>query len=372
MSQQIFQPPVGLTWDVKKRPRFGTIKQDTVSARGQLRIAKQVYPIWEYEFAWDYLPGGEQTGLSSALNGYQCLLGLFGAMKGGYDTFLYQDPNDNSVTLMPFGTGDGVTTVFQLQRNVGSLLDIVQNIDSTQVVPSIYKFGAAGAKNLIANSEAISLWPSTGGLVMTPTAGFAPDGSGNATKVFYPGNADSFSAEQSTAAISNPGTYTFSVWLKVLSGSSTVKIGVQNNAGSTTYGSVACTVTATWQRFSITVTTTAAEAKCVIGGFGSLNGVPAGSFYAWGAQLEVGSSVTSYQLTNSNLWGPVLLTVTTDYTISTSGLVTFTAPPASGAILAWTGSFFYRLRFMEDMVEFNEMAYQYWDLKTLKLESVIL
>ena len=44
----------------------------------------------------------------------------------------------------------------------------------------------------------------------------------------------------------------------------------------------------------------------------------------------------------------VTQTVTTDYTISSSGLVTFTSAPANGAALTWTGEFDLPMRFDTD------------------------
>jgi uncharacterized protein (TIGR02217 family) len=44
-------------------------------------------------------------------------------------------------------------------------------------------------------------------------------------------------------------------------------------------------------------------------------------------------------------------TLTPPASISATGIVTFTAAPASGAVLTWTGSFFYACRFAEDTID---------------------
>lgn len=62
----------------------------------------------------------------------------------------------------------------------------------------------------------------------------------------------------------------------------------------------------------------------------------------------------------------VLKTVTTDYIIDSAGMVTFTTAPSSSAALTWTGSFYYRVRFMADAAEFNQMMKDLWELKTLE------
>lgn len=62
----------------------------------------------------------------------------------------------------------------------------------------------------------------------------------------------------------------------------------------------------------------------------------------------------------------VLKTPVTDYTISASGLVTFVVAPPSGQVVTWTGSFYYRCRFLKDTVDFNQFMRNLWDLKKLE------
>ena len=66
----------------------------------------------------------------------------------------------------------------------------------------------------------------------------------------------------------------------------------------------------------------------------------------------------------------VLKTVTTDYTISATGLVTFTAAPGAGTTLTWTGSYYRRVRFDGDSLELERMFGGLYDGKVLKLVSV--
>jgi uncharacterized protein (TIGR02217 family) len=62
-----------------------------------------------------------------------------------------------------------------------------------------------------------------------------------------------------------------------------------------------------------------------------------------------------------------------NYSISTTGVVTFTTPPVNTGILTWTGSFFFRCRFEEDtLAELQEELFQIWGLSSLKFRSVIL
>ncbi len=70
--------------------------------------------------------------------------------------------------------------------------------------------------------------------------------------------------------------------------------------------------------------------------------------------------------------GGVLKTLTTDYTISGTGVVTFVTAPAVSAAITWTGSFYYRCRFENDEMDLNEMWSKAWSLKKLKFRSVKL
>lgn len=65
----------------------------------------------------------------------------------------------------------------------------------------------------------------------------------------------------------------------------------------------------------------------------------------------------------------VLKTPTTHYTLD-DGLVTFATAPASGAVLTWTGEFYYRVRFLQDSADFEKFLHQLWSLKKIEFQSV--
>jgi len=59
-----------------------------------------------------------------------------------------------------------------------------------------------------------------------------------------------------------------------------------------------------------------------------------------------------------------------DYTISSTGLVSFTSAPAAAATLKWSGGFYQRVRFMKDQADFERFMYQLWQLKKIELRGV--
>lgn len=58
--------------------------------------------------------------------------------------------------------------------------------------------------------------------------------------------------------------------------------------------------------------------------------------------------------------------------IGPSGIVTFLTPPAFGHNLAWSGSFYFRCKFMEDTLEMSEFMDNWWSAKSVKFASILL
>lgn len=62
-------------------------------------------------------------------------------------------------------------------------------------------------------------------------------------------------------------------------------------------------------------------------------------------------------------------TVTAAYTINSTGKVSFTTAPAVGHVLTWTGTFYYRCRFLYDEADFTKMSQGLWELKKLSFKG---
>lgn len=63
---------------------------------------------------------------------------------------------------------------------------------------------------------------------------------------------------------------------------------------------------------------------------------------------------------------------TTAFTWDKTGLIRFSYPPADGAVLKWTGRWFYRCHFQNDEAEFQQIFMGGWSLEELVLESIKL
>lgn len=113
----------GLGWSVGKVPAFATKKQTSV-ANIELVASFTPYPVWTWTLKYNVLRQGAPYAE------FETLAGFFLARQGGFDSFLYDDPTDDSVTDQSFGVGDGVTTKFQLVRTLGGFSEPIYNVNA--------------------------------------------------------------------------------------------------------------------------------------------------------------------------------------------------------------------------------------------------
>lgn len=57
----------------------------------------------------------------------------------------------------------------------------------------------------------------------------------------------------------------------------------------------------------------------------------------------------------------------TNYTISTLGVVNFVVAPLAGAALTWTGAYYWRVRFLLDMLDLDKFLHDLWKLNRIEL-----
>lgn len=161
MSQAVFPALAGLGWPVTKTPRFATVVQESVSFR-ELRAAFAPYPQWTWKLTHNYLAN------SVGSPDFQTLVNFFLARQGKFDSFLYDDPTDDSVTAMQFGTGDGATTAFQLLRTFAAS-GFAEFVYDTHSTPLIYDNAVLKTAGVDYNINASGLVTFTS----APTAGHA-------------------------------------------------------------------------------------------------------------------------------------------------------------------------------------------------------
>lgn len=360
MSNAVFPALPGLAWPIRKSPVWRTKSTESESGR-QFTVRKMLYPLWHFSLPMEFLRA------KAAYAELQSLVGFINARGGRFDDFLYLDPDDNTVTHQLFGVGDGATTQFQLVRPFGGFVEPVYGIANGGVSAiATSGYGGDAFYNYLSYSDQFnqsSVWLANGGSITANISSSAPDGSSTADDYNYPASTDAFLCQtpQASGSYAVGASIVFSVWLKVLTGTKNVFLAITNNAASIIYGSTTVTVTTTWQRFFVVGTVGASgESRCFIGSNNSLNG-SAGSIRCWGAQLEYGSTpAPGYIKTTANQYYPS----TDQY-----GVVTFSAPPASGAQLNWTGQFHYRCRFLSDEIPFEQFMKDLWSAKAVEFRT---
>lgn len=66
----------------------------------------------------------------------------------------------------------------------------------------------------------------------------------------------------------------------------------------------------------------------------------------------------------------VLQTVSTDYAIGPTGVVTFVVAPGSAVAVTWTGSYYWRTRFATDALETQRIVQGLWESRRVELLQV--
>lgn len=170
MSTQVLPSLLGLGFSITRTPKWKTGIVENVSGK-EVRIAYQSYPRYQWDLTYNFLRS------AASFTEFQQLIGFFNARYGKYDSFLFADPDDYTVTAQAIGTGDGSTTTFQLVKSFGSF---VEPVLAPNVVSNVYLNGVNQA-----SGWTVSSWGSATPGILTFSS---PPGSGvaiTATFTYY-------------------------------------------------------------------------------------------------------------------------------------------------------------------------------------------
>jgi hypothetical protein len=314
VSNALFPRLRGLTWDVKKRPQWGTIIQTATSGR-EVRLTNRAYPIWEFEIAFDQLLD-MQSGIAIA--------------------------GPSSVSPAVAAAGNLPATTYYLQATwVGSFGESLPCPENTQ---------AATASEVL-TGVAPNGTPPAGATGWNVYVGAWSGGEclQNATPI----GLSATWGEPTTGLIAGlppPQPYTD---FDLLNGF----YGARQGA---------------FDSFLLYDPTDNLAANVLIGtGDGTTTQFPLVANLGPLVQLQqnpiypVAISVAGTPVTSGYSFGAP--------GTNGAGVVTFASAPASGhAITVPQYSYFYRVRFLRDEIEFNEFMQQRWELEQLELISVKL
>ena len=130
---------------VNKSPTWST--EVIKSASGRRRATSYYpYPLWQFEVSYEVL---RKTGASSRPTTDELLKmwEFFNLQAGQFGAFLFVDPTDcviPSTAQASFGTGDGSTKIFQLQRQIYTWSEPVYDVYQ----PVIYDNGTVVSSGL--------------------------------------------------------------------------------------------------------------------------------------------------------------------------------------------------------------------------------
>lgn len=160
MGNAIFPDLVGLKAERSAEPEFTTRIQRGVSG-AEARAAMQAYPTVKFSVAYDVIRHGTSVDLRQ-------LKGFFLARRGAFDSFLFTDETDFSVTDQAIGTGDGTTTQFQLARTWGydANSQITEPVMNVNAITNVKKAGTTTTAYTINSTGLITF-------TTAPTAGQA-------------------------------------------------------------------------------------------------------------------------------------------------------------------------------------------------------
>jgi hypothetical protein len=406
MSSFVYPVLSGLTFDVARQYVWNTGVSRAMSGK-RSTIAYMQYPLVHFELSYSIL----RDDLTPS--DLKSVMGLLNADKGQYDTFLFSDPDFNTVANMTFGVTDGVTLTYQitaLYENPGGpgQAELIQNFQAT---PSVYGnrygvgfwelFSPVGRTNLLLQSQTIdnAVWADAN-VSITANATAAPDTTVTADVLVETSTSNvAHSISQAITVSSAVTTYTFSAFIR--SGHSHAILELSEASGGTqatvwfnnlitgppsvgtiqtgaNWSNVSAVINAVgysnWYQAQITATKTNAATSvsalvypAIVDGQKAYVGVVSTfSLYVWGTQLEVGSIATWYL--------PTIGTQTSqsDYSLGATGLVTFAFTPPANVNLSWSGSFYYRCAFDEDKLDAAKFMTQWWGIKKVPFTSVKL
>jgi uncharacterized protein (TIGR02217 family) len=127
MSNLVYPTLPGLKWSSFRTPMWSATVKTSDSGREFAR-SNWSSPRYAYKLQYEFLRAGSWG------SEYQQLVGFFNRVRGNFDTWLFDDVDDNTATDQLFGVGDGATAQYQLLRTLGTYDDPVYVLNGAAVV----------------------------------------------------------------------------------------------------------------------------------------------------------------------------------------------------------------------------------------------
>lgn len=317
MSYSTFPNLTGIKWDIKKRPTWNTAKMLT-AAGNEFRTGYRQNPITEFDLSYSYMSLTDKLTMEGFFNQTQGALTPFYFDLGGAT----QNSGDDTIAS---------AFAFATTVNPGLNYTITKPAGTGAIEP----VGAVNTFNLFLDG------------VAQPIAGLSAPGVATLAQV-------------ATGALAATTYYVKCTWLNYWGetlGGTQASLAVSANNVLKVTQPASPPATAVW--WNVYVSNTA--------GGGS------GAEKRQTTATQIAIATTTWQEPTTGLAGSTVLPAsnTTVYSLTgTPNIVTFPSQPYAGHILSWTGSYYYLVRFAEDVLEFNEIANLMYELQECKLVVV--
>jgi len=123
MTTSVFPSLPGRAWPISRTAMWSTRLQIALSGK-LITQADWVYPLYVWKVDHNVLRQGTVNG--TAYTELQTLFNFYEAVGGSFQSFLFTDSDDNSVTDQAVGLGTGSQTVFPLLRTFGGFVERIQ------------------------------------------------------------------------------------------------------------------------------------------------------------------------------------------------------------------------------------------------------
>jgi Conserved hypothetical protein 2217 (DUF2460) len=369
MSDLVFPELPGLVYPVIKQPMWSNKIQTSTSGK-ETRTSFWSYPVWDYKISYDFLRSGIQAEM-------QTLIGFFNSRQGNYDSWLFNDPDDNSVSFQSLGTGDGSTTAFQLLRTLGGFTEPVSLLP-TQSPTVIIDSRVA---NLMQNSD----FQTKSGA--SQPWGFAPY-SVATTSFTNPIGQFALTAMGIKATSAAAGVFGFTS-SSVFSGGGVLG-GVRNNGwkpnnkfvlsfyARKVNGSSLSTMYLAWNTNPESVTiltnpvlTTAYQRYVFLVSWGNIVEPNGGFFVSANGPVAINDElqISALQVIPGTT-AEIFIAGTQSYVLNSKNAIVFDQAPTNGASIGWSGNYYWRCRFLDDRLELSKFMDKLWSSKSIAFRSL--
>lgn len=137
MSDLLYPELAGINISVSYDPQYSSKIMRSASGR-ELRGGYAEIPIYKFTLKYEFLRDYFVRCQPQAGSEFKKLLGFFMQHHGAFESFLFKNPDDYYARNVFIGTGDGVTTRFQLVRNFGGAIEPVWWVGACSLEPMMW------------------------------------------------------------------------------------------------------------------------------------------------------------------------------------------------------------------------------------------